>query len=390
MKISGWMGRRGWLARLRIAVTIARRVSLRSAGTSALIISLVALPIAGMAGVIVVASSMQPTVGERVDNQLGRSQALLRAVVPAGYAIEQSPFNAEAWFPKSDGQAWPPNPLTSPVDVLPAGTRILPIFSATATVATATGVASLATIEGTAWDSSLAGRFDIASGRAPRSIDEVMVSASALRRLGIAVGGSVTVRAPVVATLTVVGVLEDLSVPSSKEVLFGSTGVFSKLDDAQRVASSQYFLPATSLDWGQIQELNGHGIVTLSRAVALAPPPTGTYPPDTSQSALQNLFAGGAILAGFAVFEIVLLAGAAFAVTARKQQRTLAIVASVGANRSTLFGVLSATGVVLGFLGGVAGVTVGVGGAAVFMAVTRDGSSVQYPGFHPNPHCWAS
>ena len=94
------MGRRGWLARLRIAVTIARRASLRSVGTSALIISLVALPIAGMAGVIVVASSMQPTVGERLDNQLGRSQALLRAVVPAGYAIEQSPFNAEAWFPK--------------------------------------------------------------------------------------------------------------------------------------------------------------------------------------------------------------------------------------------------------------------------------------------------
>ena len=379
------MGRRGRLARLRIAVTIARRSSLRSVGTSALIVSLIALPIAGIAGVLVVASSMQPTVGERLDYQLGNNQALLRTVVPAGYPIEQNPFNADAWFPKSDSQEWPTNPLTSPVDVLPTGTRILPIFSATATVATATGVASLATIEGEAWDSPLAGRFDIAAGRAPRSIDEVMVSASALRRLGIAVGGTVTVRAPVVATLTVVGVLEDRSVPSSKEVLFGATGVFSKLDDAQRVASSQYFLPATSLDWAQIQKLNEHGITALSRAVALAPPPTGTYPQEIPQSSQQNLFAVGALLAGFAIFEIVLLAGAAFAVTARKQQRALAIVASVGANRSTLFGVLSATGVVLGFLGGVAGVTVGVGGAAVFMAVTRDGSSVQYPGFHPEP-----
>ncbi|MBC7762239.1 MAG: ABC transporter permease [Candidatus Saccharibacteria bacterium] len=385
MKTSGSIKRRGLLARLRIAVTIARRSSLRSVGTSALIISLIALPIAGMAGVIVVAASMQPTVGERIDDQLGKSQGMLRTVVPAGMPIRQNPFNTDAWILKSPNQNWTTNPPTDPVDVLPTGTRVLPIFPSTATVTTATGVASLATVEGEAWDSSLAGRFDLTSGRAPRSADEVMVSASALTRLGVVMGGSMTVRAPDPGTLTVVGVLEDRSVPSSKEVLFGEVGTFSKLDAAQRVGTTQYFLPDFSLNWAQTQRLNEQGITALSRAVALAPPPTGSYPEDGSQSPRQSQFAGGAILAGFAIFEIVLLAGAAFAVTARKQQRTLAIVASVGANRSTLFGVLSATGVVLGFLGGVAGVTVGVGGAAVFMAVTRDGSSTQYPGFHFEP-----
>lgn len=372
-------------ARLRIALTIARRSSLGSRGTSALVITLIALPIAGMAGVLVVAASMRPTVSERLDSQLGHGQALLRAVSPPDMPILQNPLDADAWQLRSRNQEWSTTPFADPVTLLPAGTRVLPINASTATVTTASGVASLATVEGEAWDRSFAGRFDVTSGRVPRSADEIMVSASAASRLGVGAGGTVTVRAPSDTTLTVVGVLEDRSVASSDAVLFGEPGTFSHGDPSLRIASTQFYLPDLRLDWDTMQSLNTRGVTVLSRTVALAPPSAATYQGDAVTAPIKNLLLGGAVLAAFAIFEIVLLAGAAFAVTARRQQRTLAIVASIGAPRSTLFAILSSTGLVLGLLGGAAGVVVGVGGAAAFMAVTRNGSSAQYPGFHLEP-----
>ena len=79
---------------------------------------------------------------------------------------------------------------------------------------------------------------------------------------------------------------------------------------------------------------------------------------------------------------MILLAGAAFTVTARQQQRTLATAASVGAPRRLLFRVLSANGIVLGTVGGLIGVGIGLAGAATFMILTANGSSTQYYGFH--------
>ena len=45
-----------------------------------LIAAMVALPIAGMAGAALVASSMSPTVPERIETELGKTQAQLRIV----------------------------------------------------------------------------------------------------------------------------------------------------------------------------------------------------------------------------------------------------------------------------------------------------------------------
>ena len=376
--------RGGRWAPQRIALMLARRTSIRSLGRSALIAALIAIPIAGLSAIIVVGESRQPTNAETATTLLGRSEAVLRVVSPPTPHLTQSaivPF----YFQTDGGEAADGAVRVEPSSVLPAGTSIIEVFSASATVRTATGIATLPTLEGAPWDPSLAGHFDLLSGHRPTADDEIMVSPAALGRLGVAIGGTVTILGPSTSTATVVGVLVNHTLPSSTETLFGRSGVFSGLDSSARLFDTDFYLPNHPLDWAAVRQLNLSGITALSHAVLLDPPPPGSYPSPSPSSALQQILFIGGILGAFGAFEVVLLAGAAFAVNARQQQRTLAIVASIGGSRSILFRILASTGIVLGAIGGLLGVVVGIGAAWLFMALSGDGSSTRYYGVHLNP-----
>ncbi|KGJ78616.1 hypothetical protein GY21_06740 [Cryobacterium roopkundense] len=79
---------------------------------------------------------------------------------------------------------------------------------------------------------------------------------------------------------------------------------------------------------------------------------------------------------------MALLAGAAFTVGARTQQRTLATLASTGGDRRLFFRVVSYGGVILGTLGAAVGTALGLGAAWLFMWFSANGSASRYPGFH--------
>lgn len=91
------------------------------------------------------------------------------------------------------------------------------------------------------------------------------------------------------------------------------------------------------------------------------------------------MLGAGALIGAYVV---VMLAGAAFAVTARRQQRALAVAASVGATAADLRRVILLQGSFLGITGGILGILLGIGGAALVMRLTDDGSSTRYWGFH--------
>ena len=61
-------------------------------------------------------------------------------------------------------------------------------------------------------------------------------------------------------------------------------------------------------------------------------------------------FAAGTLIAGLALLEIVLLAGPAFAVSARRRQRQLALVAANGGTPAHVRRIVLADGVVLGLV----------------------------------------
>ena len=88
--------------------------------------------------------------------------------------------------------------------------------------------------------------------------------------------------------------------------------------------------------WPQVLALNQHGLVAVSRAVLLDPPPPSQIPGyDTTYARNVRLAIAGVVLlvVGLATLEVVLLAGAAFAVGARRQRRSLALVALRGGTR---------------------------------------------------------
>lgn len=370
-----------------LAWRMARRMALQSAGRSALVVALIAIPILGLAGIDTIEASHDATPAEKATIELGHAQGIIQVVSPPDPKMRQDPLDPRFIASGSDSDDDDPNELRTPAEVLPAGTRILPTFPSSAVVRTATGVGSLTTIEGETWNRSLAGAFDLDSGRRPQKAGEVLVSPHALARLGIGLGGTVTELQPVKKTFTVVGTLHDAHSRDSDDAMYGFAHAFAPAPTTASSAytsatGTTYYVPDLSLPWAEVRRLNHQGMTVLSRSVLLNPPSAAVAPRlDQGQgSSFTVLFV--ALLGAFGLFEVCLLAGAAFAVGARHRQRGLAILSSVGATRRMIFAVMSIEGLLLGLLGGTLGAALGVVAARIAEPVLAQGSRSSYPGFH--------
>lgn len=371
---------RGSIARWRVALRIARRGSLTSWGRSLLIVLLIAAPITGLAATAVLLPSRQPTLQERIDNTLGHAQAKLTVVggpkdhltqgVEGGYDF-QTPGDMES----EDSTRVDPRTL------LPASTTVLAITTGSANFAREAGEISLSVTTGPTWDPSLnGGPYQLLSGRRPTATDEVLLSPAALTRLGAHVGGTVRMTAPEARTLSVVGTSRDRSLPASVPSVFAATALLP--DVATSTDQNTYYVTNLPITWPITQRLNAAGITAYSRVVVTDPPAAAVQVSGTrgDSTPFTALVVGLAVV--FAVMEVALLAGAAFLVGARLQQRMLATIASVGAERSVLQRIVTANGVVLGLLGGVLGTGLGIAGALIVMRATDDGAWTTYPGVH--------
>jgi putative ABC transport system permease protein len=370
----------------RIALRIARRSVLGTVGTSAVVVAMVALPVAGFSAAALVGESTFPSPDERIAAELGQTEAKLYANHVPDPTLVQNPYDPWSVTFDTDETGRPLNedPDAVPVDprgLFPASTEILELNETGVTAETAGGKGQLAAVIGPVWDDAFAGRFEITAGEAPVKATEILVSAGALERLNGTVGSDVVLLGPEARTVTIAGVVDDAMFPDDHESLYFSSTAWPDLAASETYVTTWY-LPNTAIDRSELSRLNTQGVTALSRAVledatAIDLATSGSF-------WLQYgvlLFLAGA----FAVFEIVLLAGAAFAVGARKQQRSLATVASVGGSHRILYRIVTAQGLVLGLIGGLIGVGIGIPAGAIFMASTDDGSATQYWGFHLNP-----
>lgn len=369
----------GMLSRLRVALRIARRTVLRARGRSALVVALIAVPVAGMAALVLVTASTTPTTAEYLGVELGATETAVQVVAGPGTELVQDPRSL-AWTNNGSGDA----PTKHVSDLFPAGTRMLPLLTSVATVQSGERIAAIETVLGRSWDSAFKGRYRLAAGHEPRMTGEILATAGALKRLGVSLGGTAQITAPAEREVTVVGVLDARSTPASQEILFGMPESFGVNADLGSDPQAVVYFPDTSLSWTQVQALNKQGAVALSRTVATDPPRSSAYDQtgygDRSSGATTMLM--GSIIVGFALLEVMLLAGAAFMVGARAQERSLATFASVGAPRTALIGIITSSGVLLGSVGGVVGVAAGIGLGSLFMAATNDGSATRFWGFH--------
>ena len=388
MKLSAW----------RVALRIARRDALRAKGRSALVVAMVALPVLGVAGADVVYRSAQLDPDEQVVRTIGQADAEIR-VSGRGMTVLQAPDPGEGTLSRPAGQGRTPTPqqqrsldtppATLAAQLLPAGSVLVPVdYGPYVSASSAEGLIRVSTSEADLADPVWRGQVNVIEGRAPGASHEIAATRAFLDDSGLKLGGATTFTGLEGKPYTITAVVEfpdglgnsqligrpgDL-IPALKSAP-GAQQSRSSRDD--EVSSWRIKLPAgAALDWDEVKELNKYGFEVTSRAVLLDPPARSAVPYYTEEDGYgrgpgsyldSTAVVIVATVAGMALLEIVLLAGPAFAVGARRSRRQLGLLAAGGGDRAHVRSVVLGGGVVLG----VTGAAVGVVGAIALVALLR-------------------
>lgn len=371
----------------RVALRLARRDMARHKGRSLLIILLIMLPVAGMTGAVTLYQSSQRTPEEIVRYELGTTQARFSALpVPSADSL-QDPLN-DAMVASSAGHVDPAFRPSNPLDLVPPGYGILRQRMLPLTTGVGDARVSLQGREVDALNPAFTGKFSLLDGRAPRGGTEVLASPGLMARFHLTLGQEFTTSA---GTFVPVGTLRDAGAADNNSVLYLQAGQVPA-DLAQGPLTHQsvayYLVGPEPVTWQQTKEANSKGVGILSRSVVLHAPPLaertvpGSRPRDDTSTPV-GVYAAVGLIGTLALLEVGLLAGAAFAVGAKRQVRELALLASAGADSSTISAVVTAGGLWLGGIAVAAGAAVGVAAAAVVVHVARLTGSVRFAGLHP-------
>jgi putative ABC transport system permease protein len=335
---------------LRAALRIARREAWRAKGRSLLVIALIGLPVFVLAGADIAYRTWQLGPREKIERAIGAADAEVQWF---GGQVQQDP---KGWL-GNGGIGWPgvsgPRPTTAQVLAhLPAGSRAIErrINYDGAQIRTPAGLKRANFVGLNYADPIARGLVHQVSGRAPSTEHEVALTTSLAASLGLHTGDRIHLVGPD-RDVTVVGTVTDASHRQAQTVY-----ALAQLVPATSFTDSNGWLVDSPgpITWRQVLHLNSAGFGALSRTVYLNPPPKSEVPNalDGSSSSNTAVFASGGLIAGMALLEVVLLAGPAFAVSARRHRRDLALIATVGGRARDLRNVVLANGVVLGLTAG--------------------------------------
>ncbi|MEV6524199.1 FtsX-like permease family protein [Longispora sp. NPDC051575] len=361
------------MSALRTTLRMSWRQIRRAKGRSALIVVMLMLPVLAVSFTAATYDMFQLTPQERATRVLGAADAAV--IKPQSAALFQDPERS-AWSPPDLSKPPPPSEPAGRDEVaaaLPAGSRLLLDRSGTSAVFATrdAGIAKLETRSLDYADPLAAGILRQVGGSAPKRAGQVALSRKAADRLGAAVGDVVRL-GDGSASYTVVGLVE-FPDGINDQFVVALPGTLPDSDPAVPSMADRYLadLPA-ALPWAQVRELNKSGVVAMSRDVLLHPPARSevpyyvTYDMRTGGISLdQQDVAYVTLVVVLSLLEVVLLAGPAFAVGARRRQRELALVGAAGGTPAQIRRIVLADGVVLGLLAAGVGVVVGIA-VAVF------------------------
>jgi len=371
----------GKFAQNAIALRIARRSVKRNRLQSALIVAIIALPLALAGFALTFFESTHPTGAEFVHYQLGKAQARYQIMAAPSKDLYQWPTDSYLSY-ANEGVQNSNGEMLSVDEVLP-GKKLLEISSGTADFKTATGIGTISVVVGESWNSSLLGQgpVNLVVGRIPTQLDEVLVSSDALDRFGVEIGGNIHSLAG--QNFKIVGVFNEASRRPLEDAVYLKTGALDNFNPGPS-DSLYYQIDGVSPTWPEVQKLNKLGVLVVSRSVLLNPPSQAQL--NTRETSIGTVI-GALFLIPLAILPVIVLAGSAFAFGARRQTRTLAVLSSLGASAKLLRNVTLASGVWLGLIAGFIGLTVGAAGAFVFGPEVADISWggrnwYNYPGYH--------
>ncbi|MFF2007662.1 FtsX-like permease family protein [Streptomyces sp. NPDC058195] len=385
----------GWPAALRIA----RRDALRAKGRSALVIAMIALPVLGVTALDVTYRSTEPTTAEKLTADMGAADARF-SDQQIGGAIEQLPdgnmYERVEEDPPETGSGSRPEPGQEPepepaADIsasLPKDARAISMQSAPADVTTKYGVTSTDIREIRTSDALVRGMIDLVRGDYPHGTGEMAATEPFLKATGLDIGSSTTVRNSG-RTYRITGVVEEPAALGT-EVLYADPGAVIAPWQAAAARDKKVLPPNTrpkdwlvkspegaGVTWPDILRANESGILVTSRQVVLDPPPDSEVPlarkgrPSYGDPSEELSIALVTVLA-MTVLEVVLLAGPAFAVGARRSRRQLGLLGTCGGDRRHVRAVVLSGGLVLGGAGAVSGVVAGIGLTTVFRPMIEE------------------
>lgn len=350
---------------LRVAWRDVRRHKVRSA----LVLTLISLPVLLVSAGAIVGFTGDVRGVERIDRELG-AVAEARIWTDGIERVVQQPDPLEGVDYVGGGEAVASD--TPAAERLATALReatgdpmeVRSIFSSWTTVLLPDGAPDLVSAREADWsDPLLDGLVEVVEGRLPEAAGEVLVN-DTLHAEGFDVGSTVEVAA-LDADLTVVGVVEDAA-EVGNTILYGLPGALLPADAGDRGGDwrTQWLAGGDPVTWDEVQELNTQGWAVYSRTVVTSPPPDSEVEylalsgADTGEQA--EYVAVVAMIVTMVLLEVVLLAGPAFAVTARSHTRTLALVAASGGTPRQARRVILAGGLVLGLAATLGGLLLSV------------------------------
>ena len=368
----------GW----RVALRLARREAWRRKGQTALMLVLICLPVLAVTAAAIVWRTQDVSSAESVDRRMGSADALVDAT-GAQEAFQQFDADAYAYYEIPDDG---PARMQTAKDVRRVlGDRpMAPLRRSSLSYETAKGRGDADVVETDLASPLSEGLFEHVSGKYPPGPGEVVVN-QALADRGPGVGDDLTVLRTdadgeqVERSVRIVGIAES-NESRGFELAVGLPGTFGIADESP----PRWLVGGGPVSWDDVRALNRVGLLATSRQVLNDPPPESEIPPeatlDDGGADEVTLTALGTIIA-MVLLEVVLLAGPAFAVRAKAQAHTLALVAATGGTPRQARRTVLATGVVVGTVGGLLGVALGIVAGVLAVPVAQHFDSTRFGPF---------
>ncbi|WP_140739525.1 ABC transporter permease [Pedococcus bigeumensis] len=350
-----------WRASWRVALRMAKRDAWRYKGRSVLVLIMVALPVGVLVGTLVFATSSSVSSVERIPTSLGSAQALIQG--PSEQVVWQTADPNEGWSTDSNSQPDKATPVPgfNPGESLGSAANVAALQQVTGGTVVPVGEMTLRRVlderrtRGIQVATFAAGTVDLGtkatlvSGRWPATAGEIAATPYGISR-GMPDHGTTTLRsAGKSIDVTVVGVAN----------FFNGWGgqpdaISARPLDPEAVLDWQYLLLRDAgVPYSEVKKLNAYGLQVTSAEALRNPPSPAALPPtmrqmqDYAARDVQTMVAIGGVLL---LLVTTLLVAPAFAVSASRQRRTLALAASNGAETRQLRRKVLAQALLLGAL----------------------------------------
>jgi putative ABC transport system permease protein len=350
----------GW----RLALRLAWRDVRRSRARSALVLVMVTFPVIAVIAADVAQATSSVSSVEGLDRRLGHAAARIQALPDTATVFQTADPDSCCFGTQRAKGAWASLPE---IEAALGGSRpVAELRERQLGVHTSVGVLQVAATGMDIRDPLTEGLFRLTSGRLPAAADEVDVN-GALAGHGFAVGDTITLATG--STVRVVGTAESTGNRTQPMLV----GTLDSLPATPSDGVRTWLVGGAPVTWDQVRAVNAIGAVVLSRQVVEHPPPTSALPSQLrfSGSGSSQIYAVLALIGVMALLEVVLLAGPAFAVGARRQSRSLALLAANGGSPAQARRVVLGSAIVLGSIGAVGGTVLGIGLARLLLPVLQ-------------------